>query len=173
MFYQEGLGMSYFWEKKTEGEYSREDDETISNVLSELERKPVTYRDEGHVFGLKTWMSNNVDSMERFIFSCDRLRKSYKKRLREIFNLQENLQKLAGSSEVVDLKECYKLGLYQDKFRGIVISKEHADKLSEIIIEALEDSRKDGFKHGSNMLVRLSNGDMSILNFEKGAENNK
>jgi len=156
--------------------YSKEDHEFLEGVFGELQQRGLRWSNEKgadgkyiiHLRGIKTWLSGKAAQTEKFVLACWRLKRAHRDLLTEKVKLVRKLEAVAGTSEIVDLEKVSGLHIWiRDEFRGVMVPKEHAERLAEAINKVAHEMRQHGFEEGSNILHRLGTGDISVLDFEK------
>ncbi len=148
--------------------YSESDLDFVKETLSEFD-----YHYQGHTgrfFGLKAWVGKNLDKANKLLMVAWRLRNRCIYFQNMLVECQRHLKATSGSTMLVDLghSSFSKITIWQkDKFKGILVGDQEADKLTKAINTALKDQYEIGFEAGSNLLGRLGSGDMSVLDFEE------
>lgn len=169
--------MKHLWDLSDR--LSNEDLKFLKSIFYQLQQKGERWveaesKEDGytkHIRGLKAWLTRSSGEVEKFIFACWKLKLSFHDQQSKIFKLEKNLNAVAGSTELVDLGEIWDLRYIEGgAFEGIMFPKEHADRLAEAVKKIAKEQRRKGFEEGSNILQRLSNGDISVTNFETARE---
>lgn len=161
------------FDKEKRKTFSNEDEKIIRGIHYKLKyRGDKLYLKDGkperHLFGLKTWLSDNWIYIESFIFAAIRLHEKYWINLRELTKLRKQAEKSFGVHSLVDLNDVFGVGILlgYNQAKNIMIAEKNGEKLKTLIESAIKKAEKKGFKEGSNLLIRLAKGDVSLLEFE-------